>query len=123
MSRTSGTVENFEMQRAPAALKTEEEVEGVQDFFTNWAPQLGSGAFEEASLVSQAQQPKNVQLALEDIGTKSSGIPQFTFASSSASASGGGVPLPSGSLQKIDDALSWLSKAKELCNLVSFIHV
>ena len=123
MSRTSGTVENFEMQRAPVALKTEEEVEGVQDFFTNWAPQLGSGAFEEASQL-MSQQPKNVQLALEDIGTKSSGIPQLTFASSSASASGGGcVPLPPGSLQKIDDALSWLSKAKELCNLVSFIHV
>ena len=108
------------MQRAPVALKTEKEVDEIQDFFNNWQPQLGSNAFEESSLIPQPQQPK--QLALEDVGTKGSGIPHFTFPSSSASGSAG-VPLPSGSLGKIDDALTWLVKAKDACNLAFyFIH-
>ena len=38
VTKSTGTTENFEMQRAPVALTKEKEVEEVQDFFNNWAP-------------------------------------------------------------------------------------
>lgn len=120
VTKSTGTTENFEMQRAPVQLTKEKEVEEVQDFFNNWAPQLGSNAFEESALIPKPQQPK--QLALEDAKNMGSGIPQFTFPASSSACGSAGVPLPSGSKEKIDDALSWLAKAKDACNLVLFIH-
>ena len=120
VTKSTGTTENFEMQRAPVQLTKEKDLEEVQDFVNNWQPQLGSNAFEESSLIPKPQQPK--QLALEDAKNMGSGIPQFTFPASSSACGSAGVPLPSGSKEKIDDALSWLAKAKDACNLVLFIH-